>query len=177
MTEPAADVSSQRVFEADLHVTMSNCREGLGLLPMIKAIRWLCVIAVVTFTMLTIVDVESTETEYLVTTVWLPIIVLSFLLGFVPDLLAWHNWRTAPSDGYRLRLDAEHIAYTGTEASTTYTWPLVRKAVETGSAFHLVIRLGGTTAVCIFPKSAFPLEDHAAIRDLIASKVDKFRRR
>jgi hypothetical protein len=177
VSEPVADVSAQRVFEADLHLTMSNCREGLGLLPAIKAIRWLSVFVVVAFTVLTIVHVESTETDYLVSTVWLPIIVLSFLLGFVPDLLAWHNWRSAPSDGYRLRLDAEHIAYTGTEASTTYTWPLVRKAVETRSAFHLVIRLGGTTAVCIFPKSAFPLEDHAAIGDLIASKVDTFRRR
>ena len=177
MTEPTADVSAQPVFEAELHLTMSNYREGLGVLPTTKAIRWLCVIAVVACTVLTVIDVESTETEYLVTRVWLPIIVLCFLLGFVPDLLAWHNWRNAPPEGYRIRLDAEHIVYTGTEASTTYTWSLVRKAVETRSAFHLVIRLGGTTAVCIFPKNAFPLENHAAIRDLIASKVDTFRPR
>ncbi|MFC8801579.1 YcxB family protein [Streptomyces griseoincarnatus] len=177
MSEPTADVSAQRVFEAELHLTMSNYREGLGLLPTTKAIRWLSVIIVIASTVLTIIHVESTGTEYVATTIWLPIIVLSFLLGFVPDLLAWHHWRTALSDGYRLRLDTEHIAYTGTEASTSYTWPLVRKAVETGSAFHLVIRLGGTTAVCIFPKSAFPLEDHAAIRELITTKVGKLHRR
>lgn len=177
MNGPAADVSTRPVFEADLYLTVSNCREGLGLLPMIKAIRWLSAIVVVAFTALTLVHVESTETEYLVATGWLPIIVLSFLLGLFPDLLAWHNWRSAPADGYRLRLDTEHIVYTGTEASTTYTWALVRKAVETGSAYYLVIRLGGTTAVCIFPKNAFPLENHAPIRDLIASKVDAFRRR
>jgi hypothetical protein len=152
VTEPAADVSAQRSFEAELHLTTSDYREGLRQLPVMGVFRWAAGMVVASA------------------------IVLGIMIWFVPDLFVWRTWRAAPKDGYRLRLDAENIAYTRTEASASYTWPLVRKAIETTSAFHLVIRVGMATAVCTFPKRAFPLEDQAAIRDLVTSKVGKLGR-
>jgi hypothetical protein len=176
VTEPAADVSAQRSFEAELHLTTSDYREGLRQLPVMGVFRWAAGMVVASAIVLTVIGTETTDTEFLIPTGWLFFLVLGIMIWFVPDLFVWRTWRAAPKDGYRLRLDAENIAYTRTEASASYTWPLVRKAIETTSAFHLVIRVGMATAVCTFPKRAFPLEDHAAIRDLVTSKVGKLGR-
>lgn len=180
MTEPATETSvetsAQRVFEAELHLTRSDYREGLLRMPVMWAFHGLAAIVVLAAIVLTFVGTESTETEYLIPMVWLPLIVLSFVLGSVPDLFAWNMERTSPfRDGATVRLDAEQIAYTGRQTSLSYRWPLVRKATETRVAFHLVAGTGLSTAVCILPKRIFPLEDHAAIRDLITSKAGKLR--
>lgn len=178
MTEPTADAALQRAFEAELHLTTSDYRAGLGRLFTVKVILWANAIIVVAATVLTIAYTESTETEYLVPTVWLPIMVLCFAIGFVPDLLAWRLYRTSPfRGGATVRLDAEGIAYSGRQTSLSYGWPLVRKAIETRLAFHLVAGVGVSAAICILPKQMFPLEDHTAVRELITAKVGKLRRR
>jgi hypothetical protein len=178
VTEPAADVSAQRVFEAELHLTTSDFREGLLRLPIMWAFSGLAMVVVAASLVLTYLGTESTATEYLVPVGWLPLIVLSFVLGSVPDLFAWRMARTSPfREGATVRLDAEQIAYTGQETSLSYGWPLVRRAVETRSRFHLVVGQGLSTAVCILPKRMYPLEDHPAIRDLITTKVGRIRPR
>lgn len=178
MTEPPAQSSAHGVFEADLHLTTADYREGLLRVPLMRAFYWLALVVVAAAVVLTYVGIESTETEYLVPVGWLPLVVLSFVIGWVPDLFAWRLARTSPfRDGVTVRLDAEQITYSGQWTSLSYQWPLVRRAVETRSRFHLVVGLGLSTAVCTLPKSAFPLEDHAAVRELITTKVGRLRTR
>lgn len=178
MSEPGIDVSAQRVFEGDLHLTASDYREGLLRLPIMRAFHALAAVIVVAVVVLTFLGTEETATEYLVPTGWLPALALSLVLGWMPDLFAWRMSRTSPfREGATARLDAERITYTGQEASLSYGWPLVRRAVETRSRFHLVVGQGLSAAVCILPKRMFPLEDHVAIRDLVTSRVGRLRQR
>lgn len=178
MTEPAAGVSSRRVFEADLHLTTADYREGLLRLPLLRAFHGLAAVTLLAALTLTYLGSESTADEYLVATGWLPLIGLSIVTGWIPDLFAWRMARTSPfRHGATVRIDDERIAYTGQETSVSYGWPLVRSAVETRSRFHLVAAQGLSTAVCILPKQMFPLEDHEAIRELIREKVGSLRQR
>jgi hypothetical protein len=45
---------------------------------------------------LTYLGSESGADEYLLATGWLPLIGLSLVLGWIPDLLAWRMARTSP---------------------------------------------------------------------------------
>ncbi len=176
--QTSAEIAAQRTFEAELHLTTSDYREGLRQAASMQAFHWLAGVLAVTAVVLTVVGTEVTETEYTITLIGLPILGLGLLAWLIPELLTWYSWYASPArQGARLRLDAESISYVMEHVSTSYRWPLVRKAVETHSAFHLVIRLGATTAVCVLPKRAFLLEDHAAIRELITSKVGRLRQR
>jgi hypothetical protein len=178
VTEPAADVSSRRVFEADLHLTAADYREGLLRLPLLWAFHGLAAVILLAALTLTYLDSGSTPDEYLVATGWLPLIGLSLVIGWIPDLFAWHMARTSPlRHGATVRIDDERVACTGQETSVSYGWPLVRRAVETRSRFHLVAGRGLSTAVCVVPKQLFPLEDHEAIRELIREKVGSLRPR
>ncbi|MEV0950618.1 YcxB family protein [Promicromonospora sp. NPDC050249] len=176
MTEPAAHVSSRGVFEADLHLTTADYREGLLRLPLLWAFYGLAAVILLAALTLTYLDSGSTADEYLVATAWLPLIGLSLVIGWIPDLFAWRMARTSPlRHGATIRIDDEQIACTSQEAWVSYGWPLVRRAVETRSRFHLVVGKGMSTAVCILPKQLFPLEDHEAIRELIRDKVGSLR--
>ncbi|WP_454860300.1 hypothetical protein [Promicromonospora soli] len=95
MTEPTAGTSAQRVFEAVLHLTRSNYREGLRLLPAIGAFRWMAVLLAVVAVAPTVLGIEATDTEYLVSVGGLPLLVLAVPAWFIPDLLAWHMSRTS----------------------------------------------------------------------------------
>jgi hypothetical protein len=107
-----------------------------------------------------------------------PVSGLSIVIGWIPDLFDWHMARTSPfRQGATVRIDDERITCTGQETSVSYGWPLVRKAVETRSRFHLVAGRGLSTAVCVLPKQSFPLEDHEAIRELIRDEVGSLRQR
>ncbi|WP_369370010.1 hypothetical protein AB1046_14480 [Promicromonospora sp. Populi] len=177
MIEPTADVSVQRVFEAELHLTTSDYRAGLERLPTLNAIRLAIVIVGLAATVLVLIELESTETRSEIPMWWLAVIVPCFAMGFYPDLLAWLMYRTSPfREGAMVRLDAEGIVYTGRQATLSYGWPLVGKAFETRSAFRLVAGVGVSAAICVLPKQMFPHEDHAAIRDLITTKVGRLRR-
>lgn len=178
MTESAADVSSRRVFEADLYLTTADFREGLLRLPLLWAFHGLAAVILLAALTLTYLGSESGADEYLLATGWLPLIGLSLVLGWIPDLIAWRMARTSPfRHGATVRLDDERITCTGQETSVSYSWPLVRRAVETRSRFHLVAGRGLSTAVCVLPKQLFPLEDHVAIRELIRNKVGSLRPR
>ncbi|MEU4387057.1 hypothetical protein [Promicromonospora sp. NPDC023805] len=178
MTEPAADVSSRRVFEAEPHLTTADYREGLLRLPLLWAFHGLAALVLLAALTLTYLGSESGDDEYRLATGWLPLIGLSIVIGWIPDLLAWRMARTSPlRHGATVRLDAERIACTSQETSVSYGWLLVRRAVETRSRFHLVVGQGLSTAVCILPKQMFPLEDHEAIRELIRDKVGSLRPR
>lgn len=178
MTEPAAGVSSRRVFEADLHLATADYREGLLRLPLLRAFHGLAAVILLTALTLTYLGSESGADEYRIATGWLPLIGLSIVIGWIPDLFAWRMARTSPfRHGATVRIDDERIACTGQETSVSYGWPLVRSAVETRSRFHLVAAQGLSTAVCILPKQMFPLEDHEAIRELIREKVGSLRQR
>lgn len=178
VTEPAAGVSSRRVFEADLHLTTADYREGLLRLPLLWAFHGLAAVILLAALTLTYLGSESTADEHLVATGWLPLVGLSIVIGWIPDLFAWRMARTSPlRHGATVRIDDERIACTSQEASVSYGWPLVRRAVETRSRFHLVVGQGLSTAVCILPKQMFPLEDHVAIRELIRDKVGSLRPR
>jgi hypothetical protein len=178
VSEPTADTSAPRVFKAVLHLTRSDYREGLQQLPLMWGFRWLAVLTAVAAVAATVLGIETTDTQYVVPLYGLPLLVLAVPAWFVPDLLAWQAWRTSPfGNDAMVRLDTEQIAYAGQQASLSYTWPLISKAVETHSAFHLVASKGMSTAICILPKRAFLLEDHMAIRELITSKVGGLRRR
>jgi hypothetical protein len=178
VTEPAAPVSSRRVFEADLHLTTADYRESLLRLPLLRAFHGLAAVILLAGLALTYLDSGSTADEYLVATGWLPLVGLSIVIGWIPDLFAWHMARTSPfRQGATVRIDDERITCTGQETSVSYGWPLVRKAVETRSRFHLVAGRGLSTAVCVLPKQLFPLEDHEAIRELIRDEVGSLRQR
>lgn len=178
MTQPAAEVSSRHVFEAELHLTTADYREGLLRLPLLWAFHGLAVVILLAALTLTYLGTESTADEYLLPTGWLPLVGLSLVIGWIPDLLAWRMARTSPfRHGATVRLDAEGIACTGRETSLSYGWPLVRRAVETRTRFHLVVGQGLSTAVCILPKQMYPLEDHVAIRELVRDKVGSVRPR
>jgi hypothetical protein len=178
VTEPAADVSSRRVFEADLHLTTADYREGLLRMPLLWAFHGLAALVLLAALTLTYLSSESGADGYLLATGWLPLIGLSIVLGWIPDLFAWRMARTSPfRDGATVRIDDERITCTGQETSVSYGWPLVRRAVETRSRFHLVAGRGLSTAVCVLPKHLFPLEDHEAIRELIRDEVGSLRPR
>jgi hypothetical protein len=178
VSEPTTDVSAQRVFEAELHLTGPDYREALWHFSIMSAFRGFAVTVVVSSIALTVLGVESTDTEYLVPWMWLPFLALGIITWFVPDLFAWRLSRTSPfREGATVRLDAEQITYTGQQTSLSYKWPLVRKAIETHSAFHLVAGTGLSAAICILPKRMFPVEDHVAMSGLILSKVGRLRQR
>jgi hypothetical protein len=178
VTEPTAAVSARPVFEADLHLTTADYREGLLRLPLLWAFHGLAALVLLAGLTLTYLGSESGADEYRLATGWLPLVGLSIVLGWIPDLVAWRMARTSPfRHGATVRIDDERITCTGQETSVSYGWPLVRRAVETRSRFHLVAGQGLSTAVCVLPKQLFPLEDHEAIRELIRDKVGSLRPR